>query len=159
MASAARLDSQYLPPFSRPYSGGSSFSGFGGFGQPHIQILRFDNSNNGDGNYNYAYSTANGISAQEQGYLKNAGSANEAEVAQGSYSYTAPDGQQISVTYTADENGFHPQGAHLPTPPPIPDAILRSLQYNRAHGSYDDGQYRPQSGYTAAGYFNQGYRY
>ncbi|XP_044253222.1 endocuticle structural glycoprotein SgAbd-2-like [Tribolium madens] len=138
---------QYLPPFLR------------GFGQPNIQILRFDNSNNGDGTYNYAYSTANGISAQEQGFLKNVGSANEAEVAQGSYSYTAPNGQQISVTYTADENGFHPQGAHLPTPPPIPDAILRSIQFNRAQGGYDDGQYRPQSGFTASGFYNQGYRY
>lgn len=62
--------------------------------------------------------------------MKNAGSESEAQSASGSFSYTAPDGQLIEVTYTADENGFVPQGAHLPTPPPIPDEIAKSLQQN-----------------------------
>lgn len=84
---------------------------------------------------------------------------------QGSYSYTSPEGQLITVTYIADENGtgssypsyatcatpakaishshsfanaannfsltltlgFRAEGAHLPTPPPIPEAIQKSL--------------------------------
>jgi hypothetical protein len=39
----------------------------------------------------------------------------------------SPEGTPITVTYTADENGFQAQGSHLPVAPPIPDAILKSL--------------------------------
>lgn len=76
----------------------------------------------------HRYETGNGIQAQESGQNANA---------HGSYSYTAPDGQHITVSYTADENGFHPQGDHLPTPPPIPEAILRSIEYNARHAGND----------------------
>lgn len=63
--------------------------------------------------YSFSYETGNGIRAQEQGYLNNPGSQNEAQTAQGSFSYTSPEGEQISLTYTADENGFRPQGIYL----------------------------------------------
>lgn len=53
----------------------------------------------------------------------------------GSYSYVGEDGQTYSVTYTADENGYHANGDHLPTPPPIPEAILRSLELTAGTGS------------------------
>lgn len=46
----------------------------------------------------------------------------------GSWSYTAPDGTVFSLSYIADENGFQPVAQHLPTPPPIPQQILESLQ-------------------------------
>jgi hypothetical protein len=80
----------------------------------------------------YSYDTENGISVAETGQPKNIGP-NQIESVKGQYSYTAPDGTPILVTYTADENGFLPSGAHLPTPPPIPVAIQRSLAYNAAH--------------------------
>ncbi|XP_047526720.1 endocuticle structural glycoprotein SgAbd-2-like [Vanessa atalanta] len=94
-----------------------------------IPIIRQNQEINPDGSYQYSYETGNGIAAQEQGYLKNAGIKDaEAQVAQGSFSYTSPEGVPITVNYIADENGFRAEGAHLPTPPPIPESILRSLQ-------------------------------
>jgi hypothetical protein len=33
----------------------------------------------------------------------------------------------VSTRYTADETGFHPEGEHLPTPPPIPGPIQRAI--------------------------------
>uniref|UniRef100_A0A6P7FRR1 Pupal cuticle protein 20-like n=1 Tax=Diabrotica virgifera virgifera TaxID=50390 RepID=A0A6P7FRR1_DIAVI len=149
-----------------PFAGGSggAFGGrgyYGGYydgyrGGPQIPILRYENNpNRGDGSYNYFYETGNGIVAEERGFLKPLGPEGTQQ-AEGGFSYTAPDGQRISLQYTADENGFRPVGAHLPTPPPIPDAILRSLEQNRleeARGGYtDDGQYRSGLNYEGSGY-------
>ncbi|KAJ3633548.1 hypothetical protein MTP99_010487 [Tenebrio molitor] len=107
-------------------------------GQP-IAILRQSQDVNFDGSYQWSYETENGIAAQEQGALKNANSAEPAQEAQGSFQYTAPDGTPISIQYVANENGFQPQGAHLPVPPPIPEAILRSLEWNAAHPEPEEG--------------------
>ncbi|KRT86314.1 Insect cuticle protein, partial [Oryctes borbonicus] len=94
-----------------------------------IPILRQEQEVNPDGSYKWSYETANGIAAEEQGFLKNAGKPEEeAQVAQGQYHYTDPDGQLIQLSYIADENGFQPQGDHIPTPPPIPAAIQRALE-------------------------------
>ncbi|XP_013110564.1 larval cuticle protein 2-like [Stomoxys calcitrans] len=51
----------------------------------------------------------------------------------GSYEYVSPEGEHIKVTYVADEGGYHPDSAVLPTSPPIPEAILKSIEYNKAH--------------------------
>lgn len=80
----------------------------------------------------FSYETANSIKAQETGTLKKTNDPENPNVvvAQGSYSYTDKEGNQISLTYTADdEGGFVPQGAHLPTPPPIPADIQRALDW------------------------------
>lgn len=50
-----------------------------------------------------------------------------AQVQQGSYSYTSPEGQLISVNYVADETGFHVSGDHLPTPPPVSPEVQKGL--------------------------------
>lgn len=51
----------------------------------------------------------------------------------GEYSWISPDGEHIKVTYVADENGYQPSSELLPTPHPIPEAIVRSLEYLKAH--------------------------
>ncbi|XP_030572701.1 pupal cuticle protein Edg-78E [Drosophila novamexicana] len=96
------------------------------------ELREFKSDLKEDGSYEYRFQTSNGIAQQEQG----AGG----HYASGSSAYYNPDGQLIQLTYTADENGFHPQGAHLPTPPPIPAAILRSLEYIRTHPQKDQRQ-------------------
>lgn len=45
-----------------------------------IPILRQEQEVNFDGSYKYSYETGNGITAEEQGFLKNPGSQAEAQV-------------------------------------------------------------------------------
>ncbi|XP_026320441.1 hornerin-like isoform X2 [Hyposmocoma kahamanoa] len=102
--------------------------------------LRFENEV-GPESYSYAFETDNGITAEENGVATNG------VQAQGGFSYTGDDGQVYSVSYTADEGGYQPKGDHLPTPPPIPEEILRSLEQNardEAAGLIDDGSYDAQ---------------
>ncbi|CAK1550819.1 unnamed protein product [Leptosia nina] len=111
-------------------------------------ILRQENVNNGD-SYSFAYETENGITAEENGVATNG------VEARGSFSYIGDDGKQYSIRYIADQNGFQPQGDHLPTPPPIPAEILKALEQNardEAAGIFDDGSY------SEAKYENNDYR-
>lgn len=100
-------------------------------------VIKNYQSDSHGGSYRYGYETSNGISAQEQGV--------GGHHAAGGFSYISPEGIPISLSYTADEHGFHPEGAHLPVPPPIPEAILRSLEYNAAHPEEEDPHYEEAS--------------
>ncbi|EDW69236.1 pupal cuticle protein Edg-78E [Drosophila virilis] len=91
---------------------------------------RSDSDIQPDGSYRFSYDTSNGIAAQEQGV--------GGYSASGGFSYYSPEGELIQTSYVADENGFQPQGAHLPTPPPTPVAILKALEYIRTHPQYQE---------------------
>ncbi|XP_050337189.1 pupal cuticle protein Edg-78E-like [Bactrocera neohumeralis] len=126
-----------LPAVSELY--GAPHHGAGGRGggaassaDAHAEIRSLTNDLKEDGSYNYQFETSNGIAAQESGV--------GGHYATGSSQYYSPEGQLIQLTYTADENGFQPQGAHLPTPPPVPEAILKALEYIRTHPYQEEQQ-------------------
>ena len=99
-------------------------------------ILNYENIRTPNG-YSYSFDTSNGIHADESGIVDNG------TKAQGAYSYVGDDGKVYSVIYTADENGFQPRGDHLPTPPPIPEAIQRVIEQaarDKAAGIVHDGK-------------------
>ncbi|XP_061381960.1 larval cuticle protein LCP-17-like [Danaus plexippus] len=100
--------------------------------EANAKILKQELDVGVEGQYLWSYETDNGISAREQGALKNVPGADvPAQVAQGEASWTAPNGEKIQFQYTADENGYQAQGPYIPTPPPIPVEILRGLEFIR----------------------------
>ncbi|XP_075981545.1 cuticle protein 3-like [Anticarsia gemmatalis] len=119
--------------------------------EKNARIIALDSDVKED-SFRYNYETENGIKAEEQG--------READgiEAQGGYQYTGDDGQVYSVSYAAGQGGFQPQGAHLPTAPPTPEAILKALEQNardEAAGIIDDGQYNPGKYGDAPGFAPQ----
>ncbi|XP_061401383.1 cuticular protein 47Eg-like [Musca vetustissima] len=100
------------------------------FANEDANVIRSDAEVNVD-SFKYAYEFDNSIKAQQEGKL----AGEDTWIVNGQYSYTSPEGEQVSLQYTADENGFHVDAANplLPTPPPIPDYILKAIEYIKAH--------------------------
>jgi Insect cuticle protein len=61
--------------------------------------------------------TSDGVKREEEGVLKNVGTENEALSVRGSFQFVGDDGQTYTVNFVADENGYQPEGAHLPVAP------------------------------------------
>ncbi|XP_043646787.1 larval cuticle protein 65Ag1-like [Drosophila teissieri] len=80
------------------------------------QIIKFT-SDVGPESFNYEYATSDSQSANAQGNLLYPNTDHESLSVQGSYKYVGDDGVTYEVRYVADENGFQPQGAHLPVSP------------------------------------------
>merc|ERR1712168_199788 len=88
---------------------------------------------NGDGTLNHQFQTTNEISVSNVGSIGSAGQSN----IQGSYRFPAPEGGFVEVTFVADEGGFQPSGAVLPTAPPMPEHVFELLaiaEQQRASG-------------------------
>ncbi|KAJ9574173.1 hypothetical protein L9F63_008429, partial [Diploptera punctata] len=100
-----------------------------------IPIVAYENDVGFDGTYKYSYESGDGTKVQESGKLSG-----ENEAVSGSFSYVGVDGVTYTITYTADENGFVPQGSHIPVAPPVPEIIARSIEYNLAHPEQDKSQ-------------------
>ncbi|KAI5635027.1 insect cuticle protein domain-containing protein [Phthorimaea operculella] len=95
----------------------------------NAEILRQNFNINEDGAYQWDFESSNGIQAQAEGHLAIGNSEYPALEVKGSSRHISPEGENVELSYVADEYGYQPQGSHLPTPPPTPDYILRSIQY------------------------------
>jgi len=152
-ASSAPATSSYGSPSG--YGSGSTRSGV------NVPITRFTQDIRGSESSSLDFEAGNGIRVtdntqvvagrggsytDEYGKQVQAGSV---VTKQGQYSYTSPEGQQISLSWSADENGFRAQGDHLPTSPPIPAEIAASLRSNSGYGasSYGGASSAPASSY------------
>ncbi|XP_013110558.1 larval cuticle protein 4-like [Stomoxys calcitrans] len=87
------------------------------------EILKFNSDVNEHG-FQYEYETSNHIHAQASG---------DEHTVKGDFEWESPEGEHIKVNYVADDDGYHPQSDVLPTPPPIPEAIAKALQYIQSH--------------------------
>ncbi|XP_069188713.1 cuticle protein AMP1A-like [Procambarus clarkii] len=98
-----------------------------------IPILRDDRIHEEDGRYNFDIETGNGITLSQSG---SPDGPEGAVVKSGSYSYTAPDGTPVRVTFVANENGYQPQSDLLPVAPefphPIPQFVLDQIAFAAA---------------------------
>merc|ERR1711911_273503 len=100
-----------------------------------IPILRSAQLSDETGKYSYSYETGNGISIKEEGEQNLIGDKPEevGSVSRGSYSYEL-EGVTYTVNWVADENGFHPTGAHLPVAPAMPEHVVKLLADLKAAG-------------------------
>ncbi|XP_069674220.1 endocuticle structural glycoprotein SgAbd-3-like [Periplaneta americana] len=109
--------------------------------QEPVAILSQNSVVNADGSYQFSYESADGTKVQQSGQEKalQGDADGSGQSISGSFTFVGQDGQQYTVNYVADENGFVPQADHLPQAPPIPEAIARSLEYNQAHPEEEQG--------------------
>ncbi|XP_042218193.1 cuticle protein AMP1A-like [Homarus americanus] len=96
----------------------------------HVPILKDVRVHEDDGSYNFDIETGNDIVLSQSG---SPDGPDGAVVKSGSYSYTAPDGTPVHVTFVADENGYQPQSDLLPVAPafphPIPQFVLDQIAF------------------------------
>ncbi|KAH8406831.1 hypothetical protein KR222_005513, partial [Zaprionus bogoriensis] len=82
--------------------------------QSDVETLEYESDNIGIGGYKFSYKLSDGTTRTEEAVLNNAGTENESLSVRGSISWVAPDGQTYTINFVADENGFQPEGAHIP---------------------------------------------
>ncbi|XP_067627244.1 larval cuticle protein 2-like [Eurosta solidaginis] len=125
---------------------GHSSNSYASSDEAHAEIKVLHSEVHPDG-FRYDLETSNGIQSAQSGDANGN--------MQGNFQWVSPEGEHMQISYVADENGYQPQGDILPTSPPIPDAILRSLEYIRTHPPKEEpanknpSASRPAFAYTA----------
>lgn len=84
--------------------------------EPEVVLLKESPSDNiGLGSYNYGFQLSDGQAKQETAELVPGGTDGQFLKVHGSYTFVDPvTNVAFTVKYYADENGFHPEGEHLP---------------------------------------------
>ncbi|XP_055844481.1 endocuticle structural protein SgAbd-6 [Episyrphus balteatus] len=80
----------------------------------NAEIISYENENIGIDGYKFSYETSDGTKRSEEATLKNVGTENEAISVRGTISWIGADGVTYTINFLADENGFQPEGDHLP---------------------------------------------
>lgn len=107
-----------------------------------------------DGNFNYAFAADNGLKQGET--ISPDGSRS------GAYSYVDPNGQTISVRYTAGKEGFRIlEGEHIPKAPPAPAYHQPAPQaaYQYSGPQYSSGAQYSGAQYSAPSYSGPRHRF
>lgn len=98
-----------------------------------VQVLRQDYEVNSDGSFVNNYETEDGTIVQQRGLIKNLGDEEkQALEIRGSYQYVGDDGYVYKVNYVANEDGFQPEGDHLPgmkSGPEMTQSDARAFNY------------------------------
>lgn len=68
----------------------------------------------------FSYENSDGSQREEFGHILSPDTEDEHMKVNGSFSYVGPDGITYTVKYTADDQGFHPEGDHFKVPPFVP---------------------------------------
>jgi len=103
-----------------------------------IAIVRSEYTGPNNGNYHYAYETANGITQDVTGEMRVVDDA-QVYVMRGSYSYTGDDGLQYVVDWYADETGYHPSAPHLPkSVQPVTDQVRQAVEQQLRFAAQED---------------------
>ncbi|XP_021702237.1 larval cuticle protein LCP-30 isoform X2 [Aedes aegypti] len=129
----AQAPTAVFAPVSSGFGASSNNRGFGSSGGSSASRgsqdgVKEDTRELNEDGFFYRFLTENNIEVAQTGRIENRGSDNEVLRTKGFYEFVGDDGVRYRVDYIADENGFQPTGEHLPTPPPIPEEIVRSLQ-------------------------------
>ncbi|TKX27763.1 cuticular protein RR-1 [Spodoptera litura] len=86
-----------------------------------VKIVRSEFQQQPEGGYQFGYEADNGIVREEVGEVKEAldeeNKPHKVVVVRGSYSYPGEDGKPISISYFADESGYHADGESIPKVP------------------------------------------
>ncbi|XP_011164214.2 flexible cuticle protein 12 [Solenopsis invicta] len=81
-----------------------------------VVVKETPSDNIGLDGYQFGYELSDGQSHQESAKVVNPGQENQSLEVRGSFTYVDPETNvKYTVNYVADENGFRPEGAHLPT--------------------------------------------